>query len=975
MEEEIIIPLRFDNQFGPALDEAIEGVTQLNDAVAEGEEVYQDNIDAVKKYLDIVRQQAAEEAAAEKKVIAVKKTKLDAVKKLASEYGGPLGKALNATIDSYDKVSKAVKATVKQLLDKQFTIGQTERVTLTYGEALGALVKGLGAQFPKAVKAFQLGAKAIRIALISTGIGAIVVLVGALIGAFIGLGNAASDSTKGLSRVEQITIALKSTWEALVITFKGALNEIKSLINGTQSLFTTLKNIIGLSGEVAETVVKINNINTEIELLNKNTAETERNLAKNIADNTDALNKYNEAAGDTTKSTKERIEAVKAAAEIESKLESERLTIVSNRVKAQELEVSKYKEGTDDRITAELKLQDLKNDLTLVDAENSARERKNRSVINGLLEEQRQKVQALKNAYADLLKQVQEQLQGEEISLLAGEEKIRAELEVQLKAIETLRTEAEKAARAAGQSFDGAAFERLRAIANQKANLAILEENRSQAQALIELERLKQGQIAKTIAASGEENLNLQEARSILELEAQREADQKTLNSLQEFYAKRKTAITTEEQIQLEALKNAIEDNTQKEIDIRNKATERVIKEALQSRDIQREIDELELDFLTESGDKKLKLAEFVARERLRIERESLEDRLKLAIAEGKATPEEIKLLETKIKGLDLAIQKADNPFRSLKDKLQSAIKVDDKEFEAILLGLDTAVAGFSNAIRINGELAAKAQQKIIDDLTTRIDDTEAQYQRELELQRQGYANSADLYKKQLETLEAERAAAAQKAQEREKKQATIQLLIDSALQVSNYVTSVSNLLRDGTKSGLTGLIVAIGGIALLASVFAQAKANAAKFAEPPKFREGGWVDGASHAYGGKKIEVEGGEFVVSKQQAQRNAALLEAINSNSLDRFDLRKQLAIQGLNLEPLLEKMSADKEVIVSMSQGIDYQRMEQMYSRATEQMTDKVISYMKSRPIRRLAGDGNEVIEWHESGSTKRQIVKR
>ena len=154
-----------------------------------------------------------------------------------------------------------------------------------------------------------------------------------------------------------------------------------------------------------------------------------------------------------------------------------------------------------------------------------------------------------------------------------------------------------------------------------------------------------------------------------------------------------------------------------------------------------------------------------------------------------------------------------------------------------------------------------------------------------------------------------------------------------------------------------------------------KAKANSKKFAEPPKFREGGWIEGASHAFGGRKIEAEGGEFIVNKQAAARNSALLEAINSNSLDGFDLSKAISARGLNLEPLLEKMNNDREVIVTMQQGIDYSRMEAMYLKASQETSEKVIGYLKSRPVRKYGSEGSEVLEWEEAGTKKRQVVKK
>jgi len=970
--EPIIIPIEFRNDDGSkALDEAEKGLTQLNDKQKQTVNYYETLLDRIFEYSEEVKKKAADEVKLTERQITANNRKLQSFKNLLTQYGGPFGAAIGKLIDGYKNLSNAIGKSVNKFLDARVEIGKNTGIALSAREAYNTLALMFSSKFPKAINLFNKSMKLVRIALISTGIGIIVALLGTLIAAFATLGDTASGSVDGLSKVQQVTIAIKSVFEALKITFGEVVQQFKNLINGGQGFFETMKNIFSLGGQIKETVKEITNANNEIEKLNKTNAKLADGLKQKIAETKDELNKANEAAGDSNKTTAERIKASQRAAEIEAGLEAERSKILKNNIAAAEFEANKYSEGSEKRIEAQKAVTEASQELLLFEAEAGARQRADIQKVNDLRREQQTIIHDLRKAYEDLIKQVSEQLQSEELSLLGGEEKIKKELDIQIAAIKELEKQAKNAAKAAGQSFDNTAFVRLRTIATQKADAELLELRTENAKKEIELEKFKQTELSKVISAAGNENLTLEEGRAILALEIETEALNKELQLLEQFYVKRGTLVTAQEQLELEKLKATINKNAAEEVKIRTDANTRVLKDAFKAREINRQIEELELELRTESGDKKLKLEEFIARERLKIQQKSLIDQLNLAKQDPNATPEEIALIEQKLKNLDAAITAADNPFRSLKDKLQLALKLDDQEFAAFELGLATAVDNFGKAIAISAKLAAEANQKIIDDLSSRINETEQLYQRELKLQQEGYANSADLYKKQLETLEAERQKAAEIAQEREKKQAKAQLLVDSALQISNYVTSVSNLLRDGTKSGIVGLAVAIGGIAILAGIIAQAKANAVKFAEPPKFREGGWVEGASHAHGGKKIEVEGGEFVVSKQQAQKNATLLEAINSNSLDRLDL----AGRGMNLEPLLEKMNSDREVIVSLQQGIDYTRMEEMYMKASQQTTEKVIGYLKTRPIRRYGNDGSEVVEWHEHGSTKRQVVKK
>ena len=48
-----------------------------------------------------------------------------------------------------------------------------------------------------------------------------------------------------------------------------------------------------------------------------------------------------------------------------------------------------------------------------------------------------------------------------------------------------------------------------------------------------------------------------------------------------------------------------------------------------------------------------------------------------------------------------------------------------------------------------------------------------------------------------------------------------------------------------------------------------------------PKFAYGGSVAGPRHSGGGVLLEAEGGEYIVNRNAARSNIALLEAINSN----------------------------------------------------------------------------------------------
>ena len=78
---------------------------------------------------------------------------------------------------------------------------------------------------------------------------------------------------------------------------------------------------------------------------------------------------------------------------------------------------------------------------------------------------------------------------------------------------------------------------------------------------------------------------------------------------------------------------------------------------------------------------------------------------------------------------------------------------------------------------------------------------------------------------------------------------------------------------------------------------------------------------------------------------------------------------------NLLPLLRKLNEDREIIVQMQSGIDYQRMEQMFTRAHEQSTNKVISYLQRWPKKQINSNGDTVFFWEEGNERKVQVLKK
>ncbi len=238
-----------------------------------------------------------------------------------------------------DDTTKRVK-TLKTETDKTsksmsqgFTAGADAAALIPgpIGQAAAA-VGGLKTAFD-AVKASLVG---VRIALVATGVGAFVVLVGTLVAYFANTEKGAQSLRVAMAGLGAVVSNLVDGWlgfvkavgSFLTLDFKGGIDNIKQSFNS----FTV--------GLVNNTAAAVNNAKA---LNDVAVAEGDLSIARSKANM-----KITEArliADDLTKSTEERIEAVKRAAQIEGEVAKEELRIA--KIKALAL-----KEGVQNKVDA-----------------------------------------------------------------------------------------------------------------------------------------------------------------------------------------------------------------------------------------------------------------------------------------------------------------------------------------------------------------------------------------------------------------------------------------------------------------------------------------------------------------------------------------------------------------------------------------------------------------------------------------------
>lgn len=204
-------------------------------------------------------------------------------------------------------------------------------------------------------------------------------------------------------------------------------------------------------------------------------------------------------------------------------------------------------------------------------------------------------------------------------------------------------------------------------------------------------------------------------------------------------------------------------------------------------------------------------------------------------------------------------------------------------------------------------------RQEMIDMYDDSIDDLEDQLQDEKDARDAGFANNVAVLEAEIEEKKRLRAEEFQMQQELLEKQKTaqkVQLTLDTITQASNLITAASEIFATLSGIPFVGTALAIATIGVMIGGFIAAKAQAFSAVNNSKYETGGFIDGKSHAAGGTKyramdgsgsvVELESGEHVTRKNQAQKYAEVLEAINNDSLgDISDLAMRNLLSGLGV----------------------------------------------------------------------------
>jgi tape measure domain-containing protein len=286
----------------------------------------------------------------------------------------------------------------------------------------------------------------------------------------------------------------------------------------------------------------------------------------------------------------------------------------------------------------------------------------------------------------------------------------------------------------------------------------------------------------------------------------------------------------------------------------------------------------------------------------------------------------QIAVLQAQLGNVDFQINAPDNlgegllgKIKNLKKNIAEALNIPPGEFDKLVGGAVEAVGNAFNAISAITDAQIATNQAVIDSLNERITAQQEAVDKEKEAADEGYANNLSGEQALLDGLIAQREAAEAKAKQLRDKALRLQLLQDTAQQVSNTAVAVTNIVKNTSAIPVVGILLAaiqIGSLfALLSASRQKAKAEAAstkffKGGKIPMFRsdENGM---RGNRIEGTNMEVGGNEFVVNRKVTNEHEGFLQRLNAGEYAGRDLEGTVGESSTEKAPTRANKSVRSE----------------------------------------------------------------
>ena len=313
-----------------------------------------------------------------------------------------------------------------------------------------------------------------------------------------------------------------------------------------------------------------------------------------------------------------------------------------------------------------------------------------------------------------------------------------------------------------------------------------------------------------------------------------------------------------------------------------------------------------------------------------------------------------------------------------IQEKLLSAFGITEEEAQF-------AIGAASDIINNLTEIAdsrLEAELSQIDAIISRRQEAVGELQRQLEEEKQlrDEGNANDVARVQARLDEETRLIAKEQARrlDLERKAANRQLVIDSLLTASQYALAAAKLASNSAGAGLPGLILALGGLAVLTTIIARAKANASELTAPEQLRKGKKLQGPSHVNGGIPLnvegrwyEAEGGEYLIGSAPSREHDQFLANLNARKYDNVPLLEIAEnARKSRFGSMVRNTKAESKKFRESRAESRYRRMERVIREEVGVLGDRVVGELQKHP-QYYQKDGQTFRRW--SNGNKDQIV--
>jgi Prophage tail length tape measure protein len=310
--------------------------------------------------------------------------------------------------------------------------------------------------------------------------------------------------------------------------------------------------------------------------------------------------------------------------------------------------------------------------------------------------------------------------------------------------------------------------------------------------------------------------------------------------------------------------------------------------------------------------------------------------------------------------------------LQRIKDGIASAFGLSREElengFQEISAGFNLAFGNFVQGLDAATEAQISAQDRIIERRREQVDELKELLDIELQRERDGFANSVGVRERELAEKQALLEAAEKKRAALEEKAARRTLIINSVQQASEATLTIARLLSASAKLGIFGFIAAAAvGVSTVFSILAQAKAQSAKFAQAPGFKEGTpFLDGPGN---GKSDSIPA---YLSRGERVVPAELNEQLGGAKMPN-DLLIKYALSGM------ERERETAEQVRKRQANIDgHKYAKEAFAGLTRddmaELMREVVNKMDEIPKHYYGADGSKVVERKKGGKVIKQTVK-